>query len=46
LCSEFYPKGMENIENGDKLLFAWDDAVAQLVMALRYKTEGRGFDFR
>ena len=33
------------MENGGKLLFVWDDAVAQMVMALRYKPEGRGFDF-
>jgi hypothetical protein len=29
-----------------QLLFVWGHAVAQLVEALRYKPEGRGFDSR
>ena len=28
------------------LLLLWGHALAQLVEALRYKPEGRGFDFR
>jgi hypothetical protein len=30
----------------DKALYMWGHAVAQLVEALRYKPESRGFDFR
>jgi hypothetical protein len=44
------PLGPVQVCNGIALPFftrcSWGHAVAQLVEALRYKPEGRGFDFR
>jgi len=45
MAIQYVPSSMSEDVN-DALYICWGHAVAQLVEALRYKSEGRGFDSR